>query len=157
MSAGSILDTALGLAKGIEKGAIGGYFGFYNQHYTSVMLNGRYLQGLGDGTSVNIGSLGGQVTTTEGTDGPGHNMSTHQGTEFDVTVREDSDDHEFVSNLHRAQYSGSIGYVPMVFFSGTKRVFDCQVLISSPGPLATGGPQMGSHTYRFATKKQFLY
>lgn len=136
---------------------IGGYFGFYNQHYTAVMLNGRYLQGYGDGTSITVNILGGQISTTEGTDGPGHNMSTHQGSEFDVNLREDSEDHELVSAIHRAQYSGSIGYVPMVFFSGTKRIFDCEVLVSAPGSLATGGPQQGTQTYRFATKKPFLY
>lgn len=129
---------------------------FYNQHFTGVNLNGRWLQGFMDGTAVRLTPLGGQVTTTEGTDGPGHNMATKQGHTIEVDLREDSPDHEYIASINRYQYDGGT-YVPLALYTGTARVFDCEVLVSQHGELATGGPEQGAHTYTFVTKKSDLY
>lgn len=154
----SAIDLNIGL--GIRVGDQGtfGSIGenFYNQHFTLVNLNGRYLSGYMDGTPIRLTPQGGQVSTTEGTDGPGHNMATKQGHMIEVDLREESPDHEYIANINRAQYEGG-GYVPLTLYTGTQRVFTCNVLVSQPGDLATGGPQQGSHTYTFITKKTDLY
>ena len=131
-------------------------FDFYNQHFTGINLNGHMIQGFMDGTAIRLQPLGGQVTTTEGTDGPGHNMATKQGHIIEFDLREESPDHEFIASINRYQYDGG-GYVPCSLYTGTARVFDCMALVSQHGDLATGGPQQGAHTYTLVTKKSDLY
>lgn len=129
---------------------------FYNQHFTAVNVNGRLLEGYADGTSVRLNRLGGQITTTEGTDGPGHNMATKQGYIIEVDLREESPDHEYLMDINRAQYDGG-GYVSVTVFTGDKRVFTCRALVGAGGNLNTGGAQQGSITYQLATKTLDLY
>lgn len=129
---------------------------FYNQHFTGVNLNGHWLTGFMDGTSIRLQPQGGLVSITEGTDGPGHNMATKQGHIIEIDLREESPDHEYIASINRYQYEGG-GYVPLTLYTGTKRVFTCEVLVSQGGELSTGGPEQGSHTYTLVTKKTDLY
>lgn len=149
MSTGAGVDIAFSL--GLDNSR-----DFYNQHITGVNVNGRWLTGYADGNPIRFNPQGGQVTITEGTDGPGLNIATKQGHIIEIDIREDSDDHDYLAAINKQQYNGG-GLVPMAFYTGTGRTFTCQVLISQPGELTTGGPQQGYHTYTFVTKKTDLY
>lgn len=149
----------VGIGVGIDFGlGIGVLDGneIYNQHFVTVNLNGRWLQGFMDGTPITITPIAGQVSTTEGTDGPGHNIATKQGCTITIDLRESSPDHSYIARINKQQYDGG-GYVPMTLVTGTGRYFTCDVLVSQPGALTTGGPEQGSHTYTFVTKKTDLY
>lgn len=129
----------------------------YRQKVTSIIFNGLPLQGLMDGASVTIRPQGGQVQVTEGTDGPGVNIATKQGHILEVTLREDSPDHEYIMDINRNQANGGPG-VPLALYMGTDRVFATgEAYIGAPGELATGDAKMGGHTYTFVTKKAGLY
>lgn len=129
----------------------------YRQQITAAVINGYPLQCLADGSPYRIQPVGGETSLTEGTDGGGINIGTAQGNIIEVDLREDSDDHEYLMDLHRNQSEGGPG-VPLVFYTGTDYVFSAaEVYVSAPGPLATGGAKQGSRTYKFVTNKKYMY
>lgn len=129
----------------------------YRQKMTAVVFNGRYLKCIKDGSSYRVRPIGGEVQITEGTDGPGINIATKQGHIIEVTVREDSEDHEFIMDTNRNQAAGGPG-VPLTMYMGTDRTFSAdEVYVGAPGELGTGDKKMGAHVYTFVTKKEDLY
>lgn len=129
----------------------------YRQKITAILINGYQLQCLADGSPYRMQPVGGETSITEGTDGGGINIGTAQGHIIEVDLREDSDDHGFLMDIHRNQSGGGPG-VPLVMYTGTDYIFSTdEAYVSAPGPLATGGAKQGSRTYKFVTNKADIY
>lgn len=128
----------------------------YNQKLTSASINGMILEGFAEGTPIRFNHDGGEVSKTQGADGPGINRATPQGATIEIDLREDSPSNFVLNDMIRNQVAGGPS-LTMVLYTGCQVTFTGKVQISVPGQLATGGPQMGSMTYTFVTKETWLY
>ena len=125
---------------------------FYNQAQTSAVYNGYPLQGLGEGASISIEIVGGEVDITEGTDGGSLNQATEQGAKVNITFKETSDSIPFLESCRSAQKLTSSTSGVLVISTGAQALHtltDC--LISPPQELSTGDKKMGSIKYTFVS------
>ena len=125
-----------------------GFSRVYSQKGTILNVKGLPISGFMDGASIKVTYDGGEVEKTEGTDGAGLNVATHQGATISFTLRETSTDNEVLRGIFEAQQYASVmqpvSIIPCTLISGGGVVVamtDC--LISPPGELSTGDKKQG--------------
>ena len=119
----------------------------YNQKTHSIALDGVSIVGLFSGTPIVVTTDGGEVTKTQGTDGPSINIATQQGGTIQFTLRQTSQSRKFLRDLHKRQIEGGAG-VSAVVFDGAKAVYrlnDCY--LSAPGEVSTGDKEQPGIQY----------
>jgi hypothetical protein len=82
------------------------------------------------------------------------NMATHQGTQIQFTLREDSPSREYLFCLHNSQYNGADG-VTVIMRSGVDVLETLtNSIVSLPGELSTGDKTQGSLQYTIISPDQ---
>ena len=121
----------------------------YGQKDSRLIINGRPITGLMDGTPFKIQFDGGEVEKTEGTDGPGLNIATPQGGTITFTIRETSPDYDFLLSMFdlESEFTGST--VSALFMSGSRIVAEMpRALIGRPGEWSTGDKKQGGIEFK---------
>jgi hypothetical protein len=115
----------------------------YNQQSVSVIVGGRIMSDLMEGTSITVTHRGGEVDITEGTDGPGLNRATDQGGQIKFTLKENSADYDYLKNIRNQQAFQSEASGNVVVTTGTRDIITISdYLISLPGERTTGDKKM---------------
>jgi hypothetical protein len=101
-----------------------------------------------DGASIKVTYDGGEVEKTEGTDGAGLNVATHQGATISFTLRETSTDNNFLRGIFETQQFASVmqpvSAIPCSLITGGGVIVAMtNCLISPPGELSTGDKKQG--------------
>jgi hypothetical protein len=120
----------------------------YSQKGIVLVVKGLPVSGFMDGSSIKVTFDGGEVEKTEGTDGAGLNVATHQGATISFTLRETSPFNTVLRGIFEAQQFGSIlrdvAVVPCALITGGGvAVAMANCLISPPGELSTGDKKQG--------------
>jgi hypothetical protein len=120
----------------------------YSQKGAVLNVKGLPISGFMDGSSIKVTWDGGEVEKTEGTDGAGLNLATHQGATISFTLRETSSDNSVLRGIFEAQqYAGVFGDVTVVpcalITGGGVAVAMANCLIGPPGELSTGDKKQG--------------
>lgn len=121
----------------------------YNQKNNKVIFNGIVLQGLANGTSIEVEFVGGEVEITEGTDGGGLNIATDQGIRIGVTLRETSPSIDVIETARTLQNQLSTPNLVMLQTGADVKYTVTNALVSRPDSLSTGDKQQGSVKYTF--------
>lgn len=121
----------------------------YGQKNSRILINGKQITGFMDGATIKVSFDGGEVDKTEGTDGPGLNVATDQGGTISFTLRETTNDYQYLLRLWK-QEEQNVGYtINCTFMSGSQIVLHMpRALISRPGELNTGDKKQGGIEFR---------
>jgi len=119
----------------------------YSQETTTLIVGGIPIVGFMDGSSITVTYDGGEVSKTEGTDGPAVNMATRQGGTITFTLQEVSPSHTALDAARNLMRFTRVG-VPVVLSTGAGLVYTLTgAVLSNPGQLATGGKTQGGIQY----------
>ena len=121
----------------------------YGQKNSRIMINGRQITGFMDGSSIKVSFDGGEVDKTEGTDGPGLNVATDQGGTIGFTLRETTNDYQYLLQLWKLEEANVGTTINCTFMSGSQIVLSMpRALIAKPGELSTGDKKQGGIEFR---------
>lgn len=123
----------------------------YNQKALTITVDGVNITDFMDGASCIITLDGGEVQKTEGTDGPGINLATDQGSTLQFTLRETSRSIKFLNDLRLRQQSGLAGVTAIVRTGANILLTMPDAFISRPGALNTGDKTQGGFQYTLAS------
>lgn len=124
----------------------------YAQKDHRLVVGGKALGGFMDGTPFTVEFVGGEVDITEGTDGPGINRATQQGGRLHFTLRETSDDCQYLYDLFQQQ-DFSESTTTAVLYSGSKILYSfSDGCISLPGDLTTGDKKQAGIEFVFVAR-----
>lgn len=115
----------------------------YNQKALTVTVDGVTIMDFFEGAPVTYIWDGGEVDKTQGTDGPGINLATNQGSTLQITLRETSRSIGFLQSLRIRQENGGAG-VTVVMRTGAQILLTmADAYIGRPGQLSTGDKRQG--------------
>lgn len=115
----------------------------YNQKALTVTVDGVTIMDFFEGAPVTYIWDGGEVDKTQGTDGPGINLATNQGSTLQITLRETSRSIGFLQSLRTRQENGGAG-VTVVMRTGAQILLTmADAYIGRPGQLSTGDKRQG--------------
>ncbi len=115
----------------------------YNQKALTVTVDGVTIQDYFEGAPLVYTWDGGEVDKTQGTDGPGINLATNQGSTLQITLRETSRSIGFLQSLRTRQENGGAGVTVVVRTGAQILLTMTDSYIGRPGQLATGDKKQG--------------
>lgn len=128
----------------------------YNQNEVTVTVDGVQIQDFFEGAPLVYSWDGGEVQKTEGTDGPGINIATNQGSTLRITLRETSRSLTFLQGIRMLQEKGGPGVVVLIRTGAEILVTMLAAFLSRPGELSTGDKQQGGIEYTFTSADESL-
>ena len=128
----------------------------YNQNEVTVTIDGVQIQDFFEGAPIVYTWDGGEVQKTEGTDGPGINIATNQGSTLQLTLRETSRSLTFLQGIRMLQENGGPGVVIVLRTGAEILLTMLAAFMSRPGQLSTGDKQQGGIEYTFVSADETI-